>query len=785
MNLRQALLVSLFAVLSLITALFGTGYSYNSLRTPLEHFGTFERVHGDSWVEDGASMAWRDLAPWGNRLSLTFDPWRPEGAGPALMKVFVCERLAGQFAVQGAGPYTVPLDGGCDPRVVRLEVQNPFVPSEEDPRSLGVRLVKSEVHSPLGPPLIALDILLEVAVGLCILMLAVVWLAGPSVGSGVALMLLAGFGILLVRETGLAYTKLYALWSLTVTLVFGLALGARAERLSAARRTGQMLLSDGVARVLEVLAVVVVVGGAAAIRFHGLDFGLPMNFHPDEVPKVNAMMRMVDHGDLNPRYFLHPTLLIYSTYFVNTLLHSLELVDGADFRSTGFIAGRIVSASAGTVAVLCTYLIGRRLYQPFVGVFAAALLAVFPLHVTSSRYLKEDSLLLAIVLLCIVVLLKAVQENRPRLLYLAGFIAGCAASTKYSGLLTAGIVMLAPWLRSRRLDPDIRFLKTSCLALLMVPVGFLVCSPYALLNYQKFISDFDSERRHMIRGHTSSVSAWSQLWMYHYTRSLIPGTSLVTTLIAVLGVGVLAWRRRVEDLFVVGLLLLFYLPAEWVRAKPAPQPERYIFPCLPFVALAAVEGVRALVQIRGAFVAATVYLVVLLWPLQRTVLLAQELSNDTRTRLAAWMVHHLPPGARVMVDWKPYGPRFFEGEFEVIYPDRSNLIAELSVGRLKASGADYLVLSSLFYDRYFSEPNTVPALRQRIRDVFEYVPIVRHLEPSHGTYGFHNPTLTLFSLRPDDFTRLEQELREKQGGIRAVTSNDHVTIKRRKTVFDR
>ena len=83
-----------------------------------------------------------------------------------------------------------------------------------------------------------------------------------------------------------------------------------------------------------------------------------------------------------------------------------------------------------------------------------------------------------------------------------------------------------------------------------------------------------------------------------------------------------------------------------------------------------------------------------------------------------------------------------------------------------------MVLSSLFYDRYFSQPEADPVLRQRIREVFERVPIVKQFSPRFGTYGFHNPTLTLFSLKTADFEQLEEELKRKRTGELAATSND-------------
>ena len=85
---------------------------------------------------------------------------------------------------------------------------------------------------------------------------------------------------------------------------------------------------------------------------------------------------------------------------------------------------------------------------------------------------------------------------------------------------------------------------------------------------------------------------------------------------------------------------------------------------------------------------------------------------------------------------------------------------------------DYLLLSSLWYDRYFSQPRSDLYAKRRIRDVFERVPVVQEFRPRHGTYGFHNPTVTLFSLSPEAFAALDAQRAEKAAGAIDATSNE-------------
>lgn len=763
------------ALLCLFAAVYGLGSSYNSIITPTSQGGEFDKIHHDNWIEAGASFSLAGLASRGNRAYLTFNPWRPEAAGAAIFEYSVCGSPVGGFQVGQESSRKIHLTGECEPRVVALDVKNPFQPSEQDQRQLGVKLHSLKVSSFLGVPLLNFAAILKIAGALFLLVVLIGALPLALPYRPVVLLLqfsapLLGFVFLAITEThpllGIQLHNIAALWSLVVALLIGAIVAGRAARLSHFEPPGAPTGSDtGISQPkFTALIITLIVLGGAALRFYNLNFGLPANLHPDEVPKVNAIMRMHNAGNLNPVYFLHPSLLLYSSYLVNTIFHALPFQAWTDWlaaasggnlsgqgawRETAFLAGRVVSATAGSLSIYLVYKIGARLFTPITGLLGATILAFAPLHVTCSRYMKEDALLVALTLAAILAMLKAVQDNRMKYLFLAMFLAGVSASTKYSGLLTIAIVLSAPWFSSRAWLPDRRVLKFTLLALPLAPVGFILFTPYSVLTWKKFYADFSSERKHMQRGHTTAVDAWSQVWMYHYYRSILPGFGTITTFVAAAGAGLMLWKRRIEGLFLVGIILFFYMPAEWVRAKPAPQPERYILPCLPFLALACAEFVRQLAEIRLRLAAAVLSVVVIFYPAQRSIQLASEIGSDTRVLMSEWMVENIPHGSKVVVDWKPYSPRFWNSEFEVIFPDRKSIFETLSVNRLKHSGNDYLVLSSLFYDRYFTEPGAPAALRGKIRDIFNQLPIVAKFEPKYGTYGFHNPTLVLISLKSE------------------------------------
>jgi 4-amino-4-deoxy-L-arabinose transferase-like glycosyltransferase len=720
----------------------------------------------DGWIGENVTIEVPGFASLVNSIELRFNPARPGATEAGRVAISVCNQAAREFVLESDAPIRISVPPGCTPIRASVRSLNFFTPLlEKNPRRLGAQLLGVSVVSPVGPPVVALDILCIVAVLLVAIALLTEFVASRAGIPGIPLGF-AAVGIItgIISLTNVPGDKLEPVAIVMIGVLAGMALYSFARGQSAFRE------SEGGGAVL--LAVSLVVG--SALRLYGIRFGLPSNFHPDEVPKVNAIMRMVEQNSLDPQYFLHPSLLLYSTYAMNTFLQAIGIVDGT-FRDTAFLAGRLVSTTAGVLSIALTYSIGKRLFSREAGGIAACLLAVFPLHITCSRYLKEDALLTFVILSCVLVTIIAVQSKRPWLLLVAGLLAGCTAGTKYSGILMAMVPASAPWIVSRRLKPDIQWLPWAIAAVVVAPFGFIATTPYALLNSAKFIKDFQTESRHMQTGHTVSITAWSQLWMYHFWRSIWPGITGLVSACAMLAVGFLMRRARLEDLVVVGMIVLFYLPAEYVKAKPAPQPERYILPCLPFLALAVGELLACLRAHRSGMLRNVVPLAVLclvVVPGVRSMQLAKDLPNDTRDQLATWMKTNLPEGAKVLMDWKPYCPNFHGEYFQVEHIPRARIIPGLDVQNLRTSGAHYLVLSSLYYNRYFSQPESQAVLRQRFREVFQRVPVIKQFEAPSGTYGFHNPTLTLFSLNEDDFKRLDDERLQKLRGEIQSTTNE-------------
>ena len=166
---------------------------------------------------------------------------------------------------------------------------------------------------------------------------------------------------------------------------------------------------------------------------------------------------------------------------------------------TLLLAGRIMSATAGVFSVILLAFIARKLISNSAGIVASALLAFAPLHVTVSRYVKEDALLLFFILVAVYLAIYAVKEKKPALLLLAGVICGFSAGVKYTGLISVVIVLAAPLLDKENFKVN---LKYAFFAAAFVPIGLLLVSPYIVLDSATFWKDFNYERSHMSVSYT-------------------------------------------------------------------------------------------------------------------------------------------------------------------------------------------------------------------------------------------------------------------------------------------
>src|SRR3954463_6753244 len=156
----------------------------------------------------------------------------------------------------------------------------------------------------------------------------------------------------------------------------------------------------------DVLAVALLFLFAFALRVYGVRGSLPYVGHPDEPKLIDSAIHIVKSGDLNPRLYIWSSIYIY----IEALVVKAHLLWGV---LRGYYAGpqslpdvthiftlapgvyvwaRTLTAVVGAATVALLYAVGREMFNGSrrVGVAAALMLAVSPLHIEYSHYALTD-----------------------------------------------------------------------------------------------------------------------------------------------------------------------------------------------------------------------------------------------------------------------------------------------------------------------------------------------------------------------------------------------------------
>src|SRR5438093_9980860 len=152
----------------------------------------------------------------------------------------------------------------------------------------------------------------------------------------------------------------------------------------------------------ERLMVLLVMGTGAALRFWGIQFGLPDDFaRPDEEKLIGAALNILQ-GDPNPHFFLYPTLFIFVISAAYAVLSGVERLAGATASQADFVAqsiadpsllhltARLLAAAAGVATIPVLYSAVRRVSSARAALIASGFLAVAFLHVRDSHFGVTD-----------------------------------------------------------------------------------------------------------------------------------------------------------------------------------------------------------------------------------------------------------------------------------------------------------------------------------------------------------------------------------------------------------
>ena len=402
---------------------------------------------------------------------------------------------------------------------------------------------------------------------------------------------------------------------------------------------------------------------ALGLRLLGLQYGLPAVYNMDE----SAIMRHAlsfARGTLEPRNYLYPSFYLYVLFaWVGAYLGIVWLTGGVSSLTalkqmffthpTGiYTAGRTLTAICGTLGVLAVYKLGQRLFDARVGLTAAIFLAVAPLAVRDSHYVKHDIPVTLLIVLAYVAITRIwpclPPEGRSRNdVIIAGAACGVAFSTHYYSIFLSLPLVWAIVQRWRPAGWTI-VLRQVFTAGLVSAVVFFLLSPFILVEPVEAWRDMTANREIVVdrafnQGAFSPAARYLEiLW----TDSL--GRAIVAAGMAGVGWMLVTAPSRAVLLLLCPVTFFAFIS----NTVPA---SRYLNPVLPFVALFAAWTLGRLADFWRGPAAAYWIAVALLAVSPAIESVRSDLffrTDDTR-RLAERIVHtRIPAGSSVLI--QPY-----------------------------------------------------------------------------------------------------------------------------------
>jgi hypothetical protein len=372
-------------------------------------------------------------------------------------------------------------------------------------------------------------------------------------------------------------------------------------------------------------------------------------FHPDAFAYTGIGYRMLVRQQAVPSYYHNPSLNIYSDLILFYLSGSLALPHRVEYGDREIAPFSLYVMSQYLSALFS--ILDRR-----VGLVTAALVMLIPLSTQHAHYATPNAQTVtcasAALLLGIIVLKQG--QRRVGIYLMSGFMIGLTASARYNAAVVGVIVafaMLANCWTYRRW-------WRIPLAVLMVPIGFVIGTPGSVLETQSFLNDLQGILTWYKTfgggpGFSAPDSFTAVLLYWRYTIFFVVGP--LAALAGLIGIGLLVgdWRKRWQNVWIGAALVAYLIAYSYIVLFSKRLNANVLLPLiLPLALLAAYTVVRLWDSFgqrswQPWLIAGSLALL-LMWPAYLSLRFAQLISlPDNRMLAQEWVYQHVPRGSTV------------------------------------------------------------------------------------------------------------------------------------------
>jgi Dolichyl-phosphate-mannose-protein mannosyltransferase len=466
------------------------------------------------------------------------------------------------------------------------------------------------------------------------------------------------------------------------------------------------------------LVAIIVVSFIAHIVF------INQPFFMDEMPIIRNHLRFISKFTLMPDHAKYPTFFYYLSLPATAVSILSEYLSSGD-ETVSQVAARLFfmenqSLSLGTrilnvgiffiAGAIAAAIIWRHI-NPVASLLTFVLLVSSPGLLEYTGYALPDTSLILLGALSLFFLYKVEGPEDRRAFFLSVAFAGLAISTKYNavGLIFPAMIWGIVIFRESGLLFSRQFFSLVGISVLVLLGSFLAGSPGWVINPEFFLAELRYELDHARFGHfgATGVPVLGQFELLLRHLPVLFVFALPGSLLAIRT----APRQSILALSaVVGTFL--------IAAASRKQSFHYLFPAIPGIVVLAGYAVHGVLTRFEKFGLGFV-ICIGLFSAAISSTRAVAFLNENSTELAKqWIVANIPKGSVVATSWA-YVPKLYSDsdlkslrssplymkvkgdpmKHEITY---RTMYYEPVFSEVQSSGAEYLVVSSLVFDRFFN-----------------------------------------------------------------------------------
>ncbi len=392
----------------------------------------------------------------------------------------------------------------------------------------------------------------------------------------------------------------------------------------------------------------------------GADLGhTPLDI--DESRLASSVKHFFDTGQLEHLTVEHYPGAVFWLFAFASFLHYLrDLTSGIELApsqlsiGTFVLAARMANVVVAAATVAITGLIGKRLGGAGAGLLAAALVAIVPLSVETTTLVRNDPGMALAVTAATYAALVFHGNKRRAWLVSAGLLAGIATAIKYSSVFA-----IVPVLIAAASDGTMRErLERSAIGVLACCTAIGITNHFVWWDFPNFLRQLAAQVVLTASSHWAATANPSAFYVMILDR-FGPGWPI---LLLAAAFAVYGLSSRKVPLWIFLSFPLLYL---WFMTKRPAQFPRWVYPLLPFAAVAGASALSAAVTFvrakaagrpRRVSIAAHVAIALLVCAVlaepawNGAVSFSRRVTRPTHTLVEAWLQANVPPGSVVVLD---------------------------------------------------------------------------------------------------------------------------------------